>query len=152
MFRTVEEYILTFGRVPRQPRIISRSAQTADIKVHGLSFLVCQHSRLETLLPGYQWIRSKRRISGTTTLHARQIQPQYKVSLSCLHSMQFQVINLFERSSKIFTRVTKPVKYISKQISGCCCLYFVVTAQLHNNISQSSLRDHPGLRHWVVPQ
>ena len=25
MFRTIAEYILTFGRVPRQPRIISRS-------------------------------------------------------------------------------------------------------------------------------
>ena len=27
MFRTVAEYIWTFGRVPRQPRIISRSGE-----------------------------------------------------------------------------------------------------------------------------
>ena len=30
MFRTVAEYILTFGRVPRQPRIISRSVYDCD--------------------------------------------------------------------------------------------------------------------------
>ena len=30
VFRTVAEYILTFGRVPRQPRIISRSGYNSD--------------------------------------------------------------------------------------------------------------------------
>ena len=30
MFRTIAIYILTFGRVPRQPRIISRSAHMME--------------------------------------------------------------------------------------------------------------------------
>ena len=35
MFRTVAEYILTFGWVPRQPRIISRSgAELGNIITH----------------------------------------------------------------------------------------------------------------------
>ena len=35
MFCTVAEYILTFGRVPRQPRIISRSGDNGDDEDQG---------------------------------------------------------------------------------------------------------------------
>ena len=37
MFHTVAEYIFTFGRVPRQPRIISRSAQDSHEPRHNTS-------------------------------------------------------------------------------------------------------------------
>ena len=50
MFRTVAEYILIFGRVPRQPRIISRSAAANPLyqKIHAQTSLIA----LEYMLLG----------------------------------------------------------------------------------------------------
>ena len=53
MFRTVAEYISTFGRVPRQPRIISRSAdyQAAfDFLVMSWVFMVLKKKGVSKLV------------------------------------------------------------------------------------------------------